>query len=197
LPNEWKHKIVVTRSNLKFQEQAAFEENVAVTQAGIETCEMSSGDVLSVAFSIQAITDVGAALIAKMPLVFTISWTASTNEYLSKFFLTVGDKDADLVISAPIVSCELLKPSILPLRITNVGKLKRVVKLCFGSGEIQPMMKSREVAFEEGEEGTVIEFGFIPLAVGEHKLSVWAREGDRKIVPLLPLCLSVQKPLEQ
>jgi hypothetical protein len=158
---------------------------------------MKSGDVVSVAFCVKAIADAGAVTIAKMRIEFTIGWIAEENEYLSRFDVTVGDSAAELVISAPIMACELLKPCILPLRITNVGKKKRTLKLCFGSGEIQPMMKSREVAFEEGEDGTVVEFGFIPLAVGEHRLDVWANEGEQKIVPMLPLCLSVQKPPEE
>jgi hypothetical protein len=104
--------------------------------------------------------------------------------------LTGGNREADLVISAPLMLCKLLKPSVLLLRITR----KRAVKICFGNSEIQPMMKSRKVAFESGEEGIVIEFGFIPLAVGEHQLQMWAKEGEKRITPMFPLCLSVQKP---
>jgi hypothetical protein len=141
-----------------------------------------------------ALTDAGAVAIARMALVFTVAWAAGENEYVSTFALTVGDSDADLVLSAPMLSCELLRPAVLPLRITNVPRRRRVVRLCFGSGEIQPMMKSRDVAFGDGEEVAVVEFGFIPLAPGEHRLNVWAEEGAARIVPMLPLYLSVQKP---
>jgi hypothetical protein len=114
-----------------------------------------------------------------------------------QFTVSTVDQETDLVISAPMISCELLKPSVLPIHITNIGKKKRLLRLCFGCGEIQPMMKSRDVTFGEGDERSVVEFGFIPLAVGEHQLQIWAKEGDERIVPMCPLCLSVQKPPEQ
>lgn len=198
LPSEWRDPVEVVGTELKFSESASDESeltsSIAIIRSAETKCQLSDHDCLSVAFSLKPLSDRGAMKIAKIPLVFMVSWKAGEKEITSSFPLKVGEETADLVISAPMIKCELLKPSVMPLRVTNMRKGVRKVLLCFGSGRIQPMMKNCEVVFEEGEEAKSIEFGFIPLSVGEHQLKIWAEEDGRTVAPMFPICISVHKP---
>jgi hypothetical protein len=198
LPDGWTTPIAVAGSSLKFSESAPGEpelaSSIAIIPMGSAECALRNGDVLSVAFSLRPISDLGAIRIARLPLSFAISWAAEKNDYVSMFAVSLFEEDADLIISTPMTRCELMKQSVLPLRITNMCDRSRTIKLCFGSGAVQPMMKDRELIFEPGDEGKVVEFGFVPLAVGEHNLNIWGEEKGRKIFPMFPICLSVQKP---
>lgn len=198
LPEEWSDPIKITSADLKFSEKASDESeltsSIAIIRSAETSCDLLDRDCVSVAFSLKPLSDIGAMKIAKIPLVFRVTWKAGEKEITSSFPLNVGEETADLVISAPMIKCELLKPSVMPLRITNMRKGVRKALLCFGSGRIQPMMKNCEIVFEDGEEAKSIEFGFIPLSVGEHQLKIWAEEDGKTVEPMFPICISVHKP---
>ncbi|OHT16319.1 hypothetical protein TRFO_41891 [Tritrichomonas foetus] len=198
IPENWKENIPISAANLKFNESAEdeqlFSKSIAIIKTADSSYTLSNGDVASVAFTLKPLSDEGAIRVSKMPLSFSISWKASEIEYVATFPFNVGKQKSDLVISAPMVKCELLKPSSIPLRITNMKNEPRKVDLCFGSGKIQPMTKRQEIDFQGGFEAKSIEFGFIPLCIGEHKLKIWAEDGEDSIYPMFPICLSVEKP---
>lgn len=216
-PNDekWKDKsIEISATNLKFSESAEDEplytSSIAIIKTSESSFNLSNGDSASIVFVLKPLSDDGAIRVAKMPLTFTISWTAPIVtevkeskyqiDYVSTFPFNVGCQQADLVISAPMIKCELLKPSSIPLRITNMpstgsnSSQPRTVDICFGSGKIQPMTKRQEIQFSGGYETKSIEFGFIPLCVGEHKLKIWAEIGKDIIYPMFPIFLSVDNP---
>lgn len=208
--DRWKRtSISIESANLKFSESAedepAFTSSVAIIKTSETSFSVSDGDSISLAFILKPLSDDGAVRIAKMPLTFTLAWIAPSivpiegnqMQYIANFSFNAGYQQADLVISAPMTKCELLKPSSIPLRITSMPSTTepRTVDICFDSGKIQPMTKSQQIHFKGGYEAKTIEFGFIPLCIGEHKLKIWAKSGDDIIYPMLPICLSVEKPL--
>jgi hypothetical protein len=199
LPPEWKTCIPITSTSLKLNEsvrgQSDFGLSIAIIGSGIETTELSDGDVFSVAFSLKPLSDEGAMRLGNLSLIFRMGWSADGKEYSSLFLLQVGEEPADFVISAPMIECELLRSSVMPIRVTNMNGKSRKVKLCFGSGKVESLMNSCELDFKEGEQTKSVEFEFIPLCAGEHQLKIWGEDGDKKIVPLLPICLSVHKTL--
>ena len=197
LPEKWDKPIPISATNLKFNEayekEPAFTSSIAIIKTSESNFLLNNGEEASVAFILKPLSDDGAFLISSMRLSFWIYWSADGIEYIYTYRFTIGAQEADLAISAPMVKCQLLKPSSIPLRIINKSKEARKVDLCFGSGKIQPMTKRQEIEFGGGYEAKSVEFGFIPLCCGEYILKIWAEIGDKTVAPQFPICFSVEK----
>lgn len=201
LINGWNQEIPISQANLKFDEshpeEYKYTQSIAILRTAENNYKLKNGDQLSLAFSLKPLSNEGAIRLAEMPLILSLEWKAPLNDgeflqYLSTFPFKVGNDKSDLVISAPLINAELLKPSLMPLRITNMRDDSRKIKICFGTGKIQPMSKSYLIEFEPNESKT-IDFGFIPLCAGEHKIKLWVDEDEKIIKPMFPICLSVKK----
>ena len=198
LPEQWKEKLMILSASLKFEEklitQKELSQNIAIISTNDVKTEICDGDVITAAFALKPLNDLGGSGMSNLPLVLHILWKAIDNEYTSVFSLSAGSKGSDLVIIAPSAKVELLKSARMPITLTNISnQLPRKVTLHFRAGGIQPMTKSTTIEFNEEENVKVFDFGFIPLVSGHHLIDITAEVEGQILKPLFPIYVDVYK----
>ncbi|KAH0785971.1 hypothetical protein GPJ56_010105 [Histomonas meleagridis] len=197
LPQQFKNPVPVLSADLRFDssfcDELMYSSSIAIIKTATGPQLLSDGDAISYCFCLKPLNDFGTQHINQLYLVFSLAFSIENKEYTLHYPINCLGKASDLLINAPMMKYKLMKPSSLQLRVTNLSDNVRNIKICFGTGNIQPVTKQCEMLLEKDEKTKIVDFKFIPLRVGYHLLDIWVEENEKKRKPLFPIYLSVEE----
>ena len=198
LPEDFTENVSLLSTQLKCNENIISSYDIASNICIISPAEynapIANGDELSFVFTVKALDELGASMLAALPLSLFIQWRVSSLDFTTIYPFSTSDYDpslrcadqnasssllSNIIISVNDAECDIMQKTVIPVTITKLDdKIKacdKSMKLSFECNEIQPDFDTFNFSIDElTSQQKVINFSFIPLVCGKHKLSIYA-----------------------
>lgn len=123
---------------------------------------------------------------------------ANSNKFLNHddyfhqtMVLSAQNHQAEWIIQAPVITCEKLKLTKIPIRIIRTSDLPGRIQILFDRGDIEPSCRKIDLDVN-GNDFALYQFGFLPLKTGYINLPLVAIYNEKILQPLSSIVVIVK-----